>query len=51
MALEGAVVTVSDDSNAAYYGSAVRPGDILLKGEVSNPKSIPLRDAATKLMK
>jgi lipid-binding SYLF domain-containing protein len=51
MALEGAFVTVSDDSNAAYYGSAVRPGDILLKGEVSNPKSIPLRDAATKLMK
>ena len=51
MALEGAVVTVSDDSNAAYYVSAVRPGDILLKGEVSNPKSIPLRDAATKLMK
>ena len=51
MALEGAFVTVSDDSNAAYYGSAVRPSDILLKGEVSNPKSIPLRDAATKLMK
>lgn len=51
MALEGAFVTVSDDSNAAYYGRAVRPADVILKQEVSNPKSLPLRDAATKLLK
>ena len=51
MALEGAFVTVSDDSNAAYYGKSVRPSDIIMKGEVSNPKSLPLREAATRLMK
>ena len=51
MALDGAWVTVSNDSNAAYYGRAVRPADIILKDEVSNPKSVPLRDAASKLMK
>jgi len=51
MAVDGAFVTVSNDSNAAYYGKAVRPADIILKDEVSNPKSMPLRDAATKLMK
>jgi len=51
MAVDGAFVTVSNDSNAAYYGKAVRPSDIILKDEVSNPKSVPLRDAATKLIK
>ena len=51
IALEGAVVTVSDDSNAAYYGRAVRPVDIITKGDVANPKSLALREAATTLMK
>jgi lipid-binding SYLF domain-containing protein len=51
IAVEGATVTVSNDSNTAYYGKAVRPTDIILKGDVSNPKSLPLREAATKLMK
>lgn len=51
MALEGAFVTVSDDSNAAYYGRAVRPVDIIMKGDVANPKSLALREAATRLMK
>ena len=51
MAVDGAWVTVSNDSNAAYYGRAVRPVDIVTKEEVSNPKSVPLRDAASKLMK
>lgn len=51
LALEGAFVTVSDGSNAAYYGRPVRPIDIMLKGDVSNPQSLPLRESATKLMK
>ena len=51
IALDGAFVSVSDDSNAAYYGQPVRPIDIFLKGDVSNAKSLDLREAATKLMK
>lgn len=51
MALEGAFVHVSDDANAAYYGRPVRPTDIIMKGDVSNPNSLPLRESATKLMK
>ena len=51
VALEGAFVTVSDDSNAAYYGQPVRPIDIFFKGDVSNTKSLDLREAATRLMK
>ncbi len=45
---EGAIVTVSNDSNAAYYGKSVRPTDIVVKGSVSNPKSADLRNAAAK---
>jgi len=51
IALDGAFVTVSDASNAAYYGLPVRPIDIFFKGDVSNSKSLDLREAATKLMK
>ena len=51
IALDGAFVTVSDSSNAAYYGLPVRPIDIFFKGDVSNSKSLDLREAATKLMK
>ena len=51
IALEGATVTVSNDSNTAYYGKPVRPTDIVVKGDVSNPKSLPLRETAAKLMK
>lgn len=51
IALDGAIVTVSDDSNAAYYGRQVRPTDIIVKGDVSNPKSLPLRQSVAKLMK
>ena len=51
MALEGAIVTVSDESNAAYYGRAVRPTDIIVKGDVKNEKSVPLLDSLAKLMK
>lgn len=50
IAVDGSVIAVSDDSNAAYYGKAVRPTDIIVKQTVSNPKSSDLRNAAAKLM-
>jgi len=50
MAVDGSIIAVSDDSNAAYYDKAVRPTDILVKQTVSNPKSADLRSAAAKLI-
>jgi lipid-binding SYLF domain-containing protein len=50
MAIDGAFVSVSNDSNQAYYGKAVRPTDIIVKKEIGNPKSLQLRAAADKLM-
>lgn len=47
---DGSTITVSDDSNNAYYGKLVRPTDIIVKHSVSNPKSAELRNAAAKLM-
>ncbi len=47
---DGSMISVSDDSNAAYYGKPVRPTDIVVKQSVSNPKSADLRNAAAKLM-
>lgn len=51
MALDGAFVSVSNDSNQAYYGKPVRPTDIIVKKEIGNPRSLQLRAAAEKLMK
>jgi len=51
MALDGAMIAVSDDSNATYYGKAVRPTDILVKKSVTNPASAQLRDAISTLTK
>ena len=51
MAVDGAFVSVSNDANQAYYGKPVRPTDIIVKKEIGNPKSLPLRAAADKLMK
>jgi lipid-binding SYLF domain-containing protein len=51
MAVDGAFVSVSNDSNQAYYGKPVRPTDILVKKDIGNPKSLQLRAAADKLMK
>jgi lipid-binding SYLF domain-containing protein len=48
MSVDGSIISVSDDSNAAYYGKPVRPTDIVVKQSVSNPKSADLRNAATK---
>lgn len=50
MAIDGAFVSVSNDSNQAYYGKPVRPTDIIVKKEIGNPKSLQLRAAADKLM-
>jgi lipid-binding SYLF domain-containing protein len=43
LSLEGAVIKTRDGWNEAYYGKAVRPLDILVKGSVSNPGSKELR--------
>lgn len=51
MVLNGAVVAVSNEANEVYYGTPVRPVDIVVKGSVSNPKSADLRTAVAKLMK
>lgn len=48
ISLDGAVVKVSDKSNSVYYGKPVRPVDILVTREVSNPKSAELRAALTR---
>ncbi len=50
MALDGAFVSISNDSNQAYYGKPVRPTDIIVKKDIGNPKSLQLRAAADKLM-
>lgn len=51
LSVEGAILSVSDASNHAYYGKEVRPTDIIVKRNVSNPDSADLRKAATQLMK
>ena len=50
MAVDGALVSISNDGNQAYYGKPVRPTDIIVKKEIGNPKSLQLRAAADKLM-
>jgi len=50
MAVDGAFVSVSNDSNQAYYGKSVRPTDIIVKKDIGNPKSLQLRAAEDKLM-
>ncbi len=46
--LEGAVLAVRDSLNQAYYGKMVRPVDIVVKKEVSNPGASELRAALEK---
>jgi lipid-binding SYLF domain-containing protein len=50
VSVDGSIIAVSDDSNAAYNGKPERPTDIIVKQSVSNPKSGDLRNAAAKLM-
>ncbi len=50
LAVDGALVMVSDDSNAAYYRKQLQPVDILMKRETNNPASQDLRHAAASLI-
>ncbi len=43
LTIEGAVVKIRDGWNAAYYNKSVRPSDILLARNVSNPQADSLR--------
>lgn len=42
--LEGSVMEVRDSLNRAYYGKDVRPVDIVVKRDVGNAGSMPLRE-------
>jgi len=48
VSLEGSVVKTKDKWNKAYYGKAVSPVDIIVKGSVSNPGSKNLRTSVAK---
>ncbi len=37
--LDGTLVNLTDDWNAAYFGKKVQPVDILVRGTVSNPQA------------
>lgn len=43
VALDGAVIAVSDDYNQAYYGKRIRPIDVFVHKDVNNPKSADIR--------
>lgn len=45
VSLEGSLISVDDDANAAYYGQQVRPVDILILKSVKNEHSSGLRQA------
>ncbi len=51
LALDGSVIKVNDDYNKDYYGKSVRPVDIFVKKDVSNPGSANLRKALVKAEK
>jgi lipid-binding SYLF domain-containing protein len=46
--LEGSVLAVRDSLNEAYYGKRVKPVDIIVKKDVSNPGAKELRAALYK---
>ena len=45
LSLDGSMVKVNEDYDKAYYGKEVRPVDIFVKKDVSNPGSAKLRKA------
>lgn len=51
ISVEGAVIDTADSMNSAYYGKSVIPADILVRHNVSNPKSAELREAIIKATK
>jgi hypothetical protein len=46
--LDGSVIKTNDKWNAAYYGKAVSPVDIIVKNSVSNSGSKALRTSVAK---
>jgi lipid-binding SYLF domain-containing protein len=48
VSLEGSVISTKDKWNAAYYGKAVNPVDIIVKRSVSNPGSKNLLTSVAK---
>jgi lipid-binding SYLF domain-containing protein len=48
LTVEGAVIEPRDDWNQAYYGKAVRPVDILVRGAARNAGAEPLRRALVR---
>jgi lipid-binding SYLF domain-containing protein len=48
VSLEGSVISTRDKWNAAYYGKAASPVDIIVKRSVSNPGSEALRTSVAK---
>ena len=51
LSLDGSMIKVNDEFNKDYYGKSVRPVDILVKKDVSNPDSANLRKALAKAEK
>ena len=51
LSLDGSMVKVNDNFNKDYYGKSVRPTDIFVKKDVSNPGSANLRKALAKAEK
>ena len=45
--LDGTVVKVSGDWNKAYYGKAVLPPDVLVRGSAKNPHADKLLSTAS----
>jgi lipid-binding SYLF domain-containing protein len=48
VSLEGSVISTKDKWNAAYYGKAVSPADIIVKRSVSNPGAKNLLTSVAK---
>ena len=44
IALDGAVIAVSNEYNQAYYGERIRPVDVISQKVVNDPKSSSIRD-------
>ena len=51
LSLDGSNMRINNKWNEQYYGRKVRPTDILLKREVSNPKSAKLVEAVKRAAK
>jgi len=51
ISFDGSMVKVNEDFDKAYYGKSVRPTDIFVKKNVSNPGSANLRKALKKAEK